>query len=72
MTTQLGAHYKMSADDTTTWDSHPDRMPTGSMPSGAGPDLTMVMQMFLEDRQQLERELAEERRRRDRDMEEHV
>ena len=39
---------------------------------GAGADLTAVMQMFLEDRQRLERELAEERRRRDRDVEERV
>ena len=72
MTTRSGAHYKMSADDTTTWDSHPESMPTGSTSSGAGPDLTTVMQMFLEDRQRLERELAEEHRRRNRDMEERV
>ena len=39
---------------------------------GAGADLTAVMQMFLEDHQWLERELAEERRRHDRDMEERV
>ena len=31
-----------------------------------------VKQMFLEDRQRLERELAEERRRHNRDMEERV
>ena len=72
MTTRSGAHYKMSADDTTTRDSHPESTSTGSTLSGAGPDLITVMQMFLEDHQWLERELAEECRRHDRDMEECV
>ena len=72
MTTRSGAYYKMSVDDTTTQDSHPESTPTVGAPLGAGADLTTVMQMFLEDRQRLERELAEERRRRDRDMEERV
>ena len=62
----------MSADDTTTWDSNPESTPPGGTPLGAGADLTAVMQMFLEDHQWLERELAEERRRHDRDMEERV
>ncbi len=35
-------------------------------------ELTRMMQIFLEDRQRLEAELAEERRRRDRDMEDRV
>ena len=43
--------------------------------SGTTPELTALMQMFLQDRQRLqfvEQELADERRRREREMEDHV
>ena len=61
----------MEGEEDTRQDSHPEGTALG-MPLGAGADLTALMQLFLQDRQWLEAELAEERRRRDRDMEERV
>jgi len=62
--------YKMATDDTTRPQPHTTEIRARTdMP---GTDLTVFMQMFLQDRQQLEMELVEERRRRDHDMEEWV
>ena len=63
----------MDTEDTTKQHPHPSETgESGDTPLGAGTDLATFMQMFLQDRQRLEMELAEERRRRDRDMEERV
>jgi len=60
----------MATDDTTRPQPHTTEIRARTdMP---GTDLTVFMQMFLQDRQQLEMELVEERRRRDHDMEEWV
>jgi len=69
-TTRSGVQYKMATDDTTRPQPHTTEI--GARTDMPGTDLTVFMQMFLQDRQQLEMELVEEHRRRDHDMEEWV
>lgn len=72
MTLQLGTTYTVMNEEEER--TSPSRSPPAAM-SGNTTELTALMQMFLQDRQRLqymEQELAAERRRRDRDMEEWV
>lgn len=69
-TTRSGVQYKMVPDDTTRPQPHTTEI--GARTDMPGTDLTAFIQMFLQDCQRLEMELAEECRRYDHDMEERV
>ena len=57
----------MNADD-----GHRQEAPTVQGVEAGAAELTQLLQIFIKDRERLETELAEERRRRDRDMEDHL